>query len=133
MSTRIDTARRERTSGMDIDGDGLVADTAAFVNIPAENRLSLGIQVDRGRWFTSATIDHVAEAFWQDVLTSDFWGYTDDYTLVGLAGGWRWSQVGLELSAKVTNLFDDAIQQHIYGDEIGRRATVSLGYAWTPR
>jgi outer membrane receptor protein involved in Fe transport len=132
MSTRIDRVLRETEANSDLDGDGLVADTSAFVNIPAEHRVSLGVQIDRTRWFASLAGDHVAEAFWQDVLTSDFWGYTAEYTLVGVGGGWRWPGHGLELSAQVTNIFDDVSQQHIYGDLIGRRASVSLGYAWSP-
>jgi len=130
MDERIEVVREETAAGMDLDGDGLVADTRAFVNIPARHRLSGTVQLARPRWTAAATVDHIAETFWQDVLTPDFWGFVPRYTLVGLRGSYLWPRQRLRLGAQVTNLFDDRIQQHIYGDIIGRRAGLSLTYGW---
>jgi outer membrane receptor protein involved in Fe transport len=130
MSDRIDGVIAETASGEDLDGDGAVADTTEFVNIPAEHRLSLVAGIDRKRWHASAGFDFVDETFWQDVLTPDFWGWVDGYTLVGLRGGYRWPGVGAELTAQVTNLLDEPIQQHIFGDIIDRRASVGLAWRW---
>jgi len=130
MDRRIDTVIAEDAAGMDLDGDGLVADTASFVNIPAENRIAFSARLDRAQWYTSLNIDHVGETFWQDVLTSDFWGYVPDYTLVGLKGGYRFRRSPLEITAQVSNLLDDDIQQHIFGDIVDRRASIALHYAW---
>jgi len=126
MYDRIAGVRAERDAGADLDGDGAVGDTNSFVNIPARHRISAGAQVDRGRWFASLGLDQVDTTFWQDVQTEDFWGFVPSYLLVGARGGWRWPARGLELSAQVTNLTDERIQQHILGDIIGRRASVSL-------
>ena len=130
MDERIEVVREETAAGTDLDGDGLVADTSAFVNIPARHRLSGMLQLTRPRWTVAAAVDYVAETFWQDVLTSDFWGFVPRYTLVGLRGSYLWPRQRLKLGAQVTNLFDEPIQQHIYGDIIGRRAGVSLTYGW---
>ncbi len=130
MPRRIATVLAEREADQDLDGDGRVADTAAFVNNPPGERISAGVSVDRGAVFASLGVDRVTRAFWQDVLTSDFWGYTGGYTLVGLQGGWRSPSRRLEITARVTNLLDERIQQHIFGDIIGRRATVGLRWRW---
>jgi len=123
MSDRIETAQREHATG--------TPDTSDFVNVPARHRASLSAQIDRTRWFASASWDYVAGTFWQDVLTSDFWGAVPSYHLVGVRGGWRWPRLGLELTGQITNLLNRPIQQHIYGDVLERRATVGLSYAWS--
>ena len=126
MSDRVATAREEHAAGM-------TPDTTDFVNIPARHRLSLSGQVDRPRWFAAGSWDYIAKTFWQDVLTSDFWGYVAEYHLVGVRGGWRWPRRGLTLSAQITNLLDRPIRQHMYGDVIERRLTAGLTYAWPAR
>ena len=131
MDQRIDVVRAETEAGVDLDGDGLVADTSAFVNIPARHRISGTLEFVRPRFSVAATTDYVAQTFWQDVLTPDFWGYVPSYTLVGLRGSYLWPKKHLKLGAQVTNLLDEPIQQHIYGDIIGRRAGVSLTYGWS--
>jgi outer membrane receptor protein involved in Fe transport len=130
MTDRIDNVIAEKTTEMDLDGDGLIADTSEFVNIPAANRASLGVQLDRRRWSAAVTFDYVDETFWQDVLTSDFWGWVDDYSLVGVRGSWRWPGLRLGLTAQITNLLDEKIRQHILGDIIDRRASIALSYHW---
>lgn len=123
MSDRIDTARREHETG--------TPDTADFVNIPARHRVSLSASMDRPRWFASASWDYISGTFWQDVLTSDYWGFVSGYHLVGVRGGWRWPRLGLELTGQITNLLNEPIQQHIYGDVLERRVTFGLSYAWS--
>ena len=130
MDKRIRLVQQENSANMDLNGDGLIADTANFVNIPAKHRIGFSAQIDRGAWFGGVTADYVDETFWQDVLTSDFWGWVPDYTLVGLRGGLRMPRSGITLTGQVTNMLGDEIQQHIFGDRIGRRVTLGLRYAW---
>jgi outer membrane receptor protein involved in Fe transport len=124
MHDRIDTARQQHDAGV-------TPDTAAFVNIPARHHASLTAQIERRRWFASAGWDYIAQTFWQDVLTPDYWGFVPDYNLVGVKAGWRWPRPGLEFTAQITNLLNIPIQQHIYGDVLERRFTVGLSYAWS--
>ena len=60
------------------------------------------------------------KAFWSDVLTSAYHGYTDAYTMVNGAVGVRWMKGKLTTSVKVTNLFNSDIQQHVFGDILKR-------------
>jgi len=124
MSDRIDTARQEHAVG-------ITPDTSEFVNIPARHRVSGSLGLDRPRWSASASWDYISGTFWQDVLTSDYWGFVSGYNLVGVRGAWRWPRQGLELTAQLTNLLNEPIQQHIYGDVLERRATVGLSYSWS--
>jgi outer membrane receptor protein involved in Fe transport len=124
MSDRIGIARREHDAG-------ITPDTSEFVNIPARHRVSASVGMNRPRWFASASWDYISGTFWQDVLTSDYWGFVSGYNLVGVRGGWRWPRQGLELTGQLTNLLNEPIQQHIYGDVLERRATVGLSYTWS--
>ena len=70
-----------------------------------------------------ASVSMATAAFWSDVLTPAFHGYTDGYTLVNGSFGVRWNNGAVTTLLKVTNLFNQSIQQHIFG-EILRRTVV---------
>ena len=57
------------------------------------------------------------------MLDARFHGPTDGYTLVNGAIGYRWRGERLVTTLKATNLPNDEIQQHIFGD-ITRRQIV---------
>ena len=62
-------------------------------------------------------VSYQGEAFWQDVLDSRYRGYTDAYTLVNGSFGVKWGEKGkIVTMLKVTNLLNQEIQQHIFGD-----------------
>ncbi|RMG46999.1 MAG: TonB-dependent receptor [Acidobacteria bacterium] len=132
MPERIAQVLAEREAGADLDGDGRIADTTPFINNPPAHRLSAGVTLDRGRWFGGVTADYVSRAFWQDVMTADFWGWTSGYTVLGIQGGWRHPGGHLELVWQVTNLLDRKVQQHIFGDVIGRRASARIRWRLGP-
>ena len=46
------------------------------------NRFNIGFNFDTDRLLGSATVNYSDEAFWSDVLTSQYHGFTDAYTLV---------------------------------------------------
>ena len=133
MDYRLQLAFDEDAASADLNGDGLIADTTNFINIPAQHRMSLSAQLDRRRWFSGLSFDYVDDSFWQDVLTSDFWGWVPSYTLVGLRGGFRMPNNRITFTGQITNLLGDEIQQHIFGDRIGRRVTVGMSYSWQGR
>ncbi len=72
------------------------------------------------------TVNYVGDAFWQDVLDADYHGTTDAYTMVNLAAGLRLKQQRFTPVLKITNLFNQEIQQHIFGDVISRAVIVEL-------
>jgi hypothetical protein len=72
----------------------------------------------------SVSINYADRAFWSDVLTSPFHGFTDSYTLVNASFGYKWAQRRLTTLIKITNLLNQDIQQHVFGDIL--KANVSF-------
>lgn len=50
------------------------------------------------------------------------------YALINARVGYRFKAEPIELGLAVTNLFDNVHREHPFGQKIGRRTTVSLGY-----
>jgi hypothetical protein len=68
-------------------------------------------------------VNFTDEAYWQDVLDLRFAGVTDAFTLVNAGFGVRWADERITTGIKVTNLGNEEVQQHIFGD-ILRRSVV---------
>jgi outer membrane receptor protein involved in Fe transport len=90
------------------------------LDVPPTNRFNAGFNVDTGHWLGNLSANYSDRAFWSDVLTGPFHGYTDAYTMVNGAIGARWMNGKVTTSVKVTNLFNKDIQQHIFGDILKR-------------
>ena len=70
-----------------------------------------------GRYLGNLQVSYQGEAFWQDVLDSRYSGPTDAFTLVnGSVGGSGATRGRIVTMLKVTNLLNQEIQQHIFGD-----------------
>jgi len=91
------------------------------VNIPPEWRGNLGASYSGRRFFASGVVNYQADAFWTDVLDSRFWGPTEAFTAVDLTGGVYLAGDKVTLSVSAHNVFDEFVQQHIFGDIIGRK------------
>jgi outer membrane receptor for ferrienterochelin and colicin len=87
---------------------------------PPTNRFNAGFNLDRGYFLGNLSVNYSDNAFWSDVLTAPFAGYTDSYTMVNGTLGARWMNNRLTTSVKVTNLFNQDIQQHVFGDVLKR-------------
>jgi outer membrane receptor protein involved in Fe transport len=71
------------------------------------------------------SMSYASDAYWQDVLDSRYHGYTDAFTLVNGTFGYKITDT-FTASIKVLNLFDQEIQQHIFGDVMRRQAVLEL-------
>jgi outer membrane receptor protein involved in Fe transport len=91
------------------------------VNWPAENRFNAGLNVTHGKWLGNFSVNYTDEAYWQDVLDARFAGTTDAFTLVNGAIGYRWFNETIVTSLKLTNIGNQEIQQHIFGDILRRQ------------
>lgn len=94
--------------------------------LPPTHRFNLQASWDGGRAFGTATLNHASRAFWSDVLTPEYHGYSDAYTLVNLALGLRLRDERATLVLRATNLLDQTIQQHVFGDLMKRSVTAEL-------
>ncbi len=95
------------------------------LNLPARHRVNIGANYTGQRVVWQAAVSHASEAFWQDVLDSRYHGTTEAYTLASGTIGYRWTEA-LTTSLKVNNLFDQEIQQHVFGDVMRRQVVLEL-------
>ena len=90
------------------------------LTLPPTHRVNVGASLNGTRFLGNASISMATAAFWSDVLTPAFHGYTDGYTMVNGSFGVRWNNGAVTTLLKVTNLLNQSIQQHIFGDILRR-------------
>jgi outer membrane receptor protein involved in Fe transport len=88
----------------------------AEIGLAPRNRFNLGVNWNGKQFLGSANINHTDKAFWTDVLTPAFYGPTDAYTLLNASFGMKWLDGKLTTTLKGTNLLNQSIQQHVFGD-----------------
>ena len=66
-------------------------------------------------------VSYTGEAYWQDVLDARYAGTTEAYTLINAGFGVRWAGDRIVTSIKITNLANQEVLQHIFGDVIKRQ------------
>ncbi|HVQ29331.1 MAG TPA: TonB-dependent receptor, partial [Vicinamibacteria bacterium] len=86
------------------------------VGLPAKNRFNAGLNWNAKRYLGSVSLNYSDKAFWNDVLSAEYYGFTDSYALVNATIGMKWKEGRIITSLKGTNLTNETIQQHIYGD-----------------
>ena len=84
--------------------------------LPPTNRFNAGFTFDDPRFLGSASVNYSGQAFWSDVLTSPYHGLTDAYTMVNGSFGVKWSGGKVTTLVRATNLLNQDIQQHVFGD-----------------
>ena len=90
------------------------------LTLPPTHRVNVGASLDGSRFLGNASVSRATAAFWADVLTPEYHGYSDAYTMVNGSFGVKWNSGAVTTLLKVTNLFNQSIQQHIFGDILRR-------------
>jgi outer membrane receptor protein involved in Fe transport len=98
------------------------------VGIPAKNRFNLGLNYDGPLVFGSLDVNYSDKALWTDVLSAEYQGYTDSYTMLNATLGVRFADGKVSISLRGTNLTNEKIQQHIYGDLIRRSVVAEVRF-----
>ena len=94
--------------------------------LPPTNRFNIGVNFDTDRFLGSATVNYSDKAFWTDVLSSPYHGFTDAYTLVNGSFGVKFPKAKATALVKVNNLLNKDIQQHVFGDIVKRSVVGEL-------
>jgi outer membrane receptor protein involved in Fe transport len=134
-----------RQKGIELGIEGLVTDTwTAFVNysyqpepepedfdiselnLPSQHHFNIGAGYNGPRWLGNVGVSYQSSAFWQDVLDSRFHGPTEGFTMSSATVGYKWRGDRLVTSLKITNLFDEEILQHVFGDVTRRQIVGEL-------
>lgn len=100
---------------LEADADEIAYPTGE-VGIPSEHRFNVGFNFDSDRFLGNAMLTYTDKAFWVDVLTAPFHGQTDAFTLLNASFGVKFADGKAIVLLKGTNLLNQTIQQHIYGD-----------------
>ena len=91
------------------------------INLPANHGLNTGVSYLSPTWYGTFSLSYSSEAFWQDVLDARFHGSTDGFTMVNLTVGYHFQNRRYSAALKITNLANQEVQQHIFGDVIKRQ------------
>ncbi|HEY6547475.1 MAG TPA: TonB-dependent receptor, partial [Vicinamibacteria bacterium] len=86
------------------------------VGIPSKNRFNLGLNYNSKRYLGSVSLNYADEALWTDVLSNAYHGYTDSFALLNGSFGIKWRDGKVITSIKGTNLANQTVQQHVFGD-----------------
>jgi outer membrane receptor protein involved in Fe transport len=86
------------------------------VEIPAKSRFNLALSYDGPRFLGNLNLNYSGKAFWNDVLTAPYFGYTDSYTMLNATAGIKFAEGKAQFSLRGTNLLNQKILEHIYGD-----------------
>lgn len=95
---------------------------------PPKNRFNAGANFNSRTYLGSVTVNFTDKAFWTDVLDARFHGPTDSFTPVDVSFGRRWLDGTITTTIKVSNLFNEEIQQHIFGDIIKRAVNFEVRF-----
>jgi hypothetical protein len=101
------------------------------MNLPPKNRFNLGVNYNGPRIVGNLAVNYQDKAYWQDVLDARYAGYTDAFTQVNTTVGVKLGKITKDttqymLQLKIVNLFNEEIQQHIFGDIFRRQVTGEL-------
>ena len=99
-------------------------------NFPPNHRFNAGANFSASRYLGNLTVNFTDEAYWQDVLDLRFSGLTESYTLVNAGFGVRWLGERVVTSIKLTNLLNEEVQQHIFGDILKRQVAGEVRFTF---
>jgi iron complex outermembrane receptor protein len=92
---------------------------AVEINVAPAWRANLGLAHDAGKRFWNVGLNYQDEAYWADVLFAR--APTPSFTQVNAAIGWRFAADRVTFKVVAQNLFDEHVQQHIFGDLLDRK------------
>jgi outer membrane receptor protein involved in Fe transport len=90
------------------------------IGLPPTHRFNVGFNLNEPRYYAAGTVNYSSDAFWSDVLTGPYHGFTDAYAMVNASFGMKWAAGRITTGVKATNLFNKDIQQHVFGDILRR-------------
>jgi iron complex outermembrane receptor protein len=92
------------------------------LNRPPSHRVNAGVGFTSGRYYGSLSSRFVDNAYWQDV-DARYVGSTEAYSAVDAGFGVRSPDGSMTVAVRGTNLFNQTVQEHIFGDLIKRTFT----------
>ena len=97
------------------------------LSLPPTHRFNLGGTYAGSRLLGSLVVSYTSKGFWTDVLNSPYHGFTPAFTIVNGSFGVKLTNQ-ITTTIKSTNLLNRRIQQHVFGDLIGRSVTAEVRF-----
>lgn len=91
------------------------------INLPSKHQVNVGLSWNTSRLVGMVAVTHASQAYWQDVLDARYHGWTNSYTSVNATFGVKFANGRYMATVRATNLGNQDIQQHIFGDVIKRQ------------
>jgi len=98
------------------------------VGVPPKHRFNVGLDFHGTKLIASASVNYQSEAYWVDVLQGAFHGPTDAFAMVNASIGYRFADGRVTATIKGNNLFNETVQQHIFGDILKRNVAAELTF-----
>ncbi len=109
---------------------GFSADDIEEIPAPPTHRFNVGINGTFGAVQAGVTANYSDGALWTDVLTSEYHGWTDAYTMVNATISAELQEGRIKPSIRVINLLNQDIQQHFFGDYLKRQVNVGVRFGF---
>jgi outer membrane receptor protein involved in Fe transport len=106
------------------------AQALAEINRPSRHLVNLGVSWLNERTYGTLSVSHAGKAFWQDVLDDRYHGFTDAYTVANITAGVKFQGGRYAAALKVTNLGNQEVQQHVFGDVVKRQVVGELKFTF---
>jgi outer membrane receptor protein involved in Fe transport len=126
VSLRANYSLQARPELRNAPGDPL-RPTAETVSVPPRHRFNLGGSYTAEKLYGSLVVNYADKAYWADVLNPAYYGYSKSYVLLNASLGLRWWEGHLSTAIRGTNLIGDKVQQHVFGDVLGRMLALDVG------
>jgi outer membrane receptor protein involved in Fe transport len=88
--------------------------------LPPTNRFNVGGTYNGRRVFGGLSVNYTDKAFWSEVLTPTYHGFTNAFMLLNGSFGVTWNGGKITTSVKSNNMLNRTIQQHVFGDLLRR-------------
>lgn len=124
-STSVNYSLQPTPSLLGVDADE-IAYPPEETGLAARHRFNAAFNWNSPRFVGSASVNGATRAFWVDVLGTPYAGYTDGFAMLNAYVGVRWMDGRLTTALKGTNLANQDVQQHIFGDILKRAVNVEM-------
>jgi outer membrane receptor protein involved in Fe transport len=120
---------QDRPEALD-PGPGRIPYLNEELALPPKNRFNASINWNTPRFVGSASVNYSDKALWTDVLTTQFHGFTDSYTMFNASFGVKWADGKITTTLKGTNLGNQEVMQHVFGDLIKRSVFLEARFSF---
>ena len=108
--------------------EGFGEEDADEISIPAAHRINAGLDAAFGALDLGLSLNYTDRAYWTDVLTAEYHGWTGSFTMVNANLAVNLMEGRFQPSVRVINLLNQEIQNHVFGDVLRRQIIGGLRY-----